>query len=113
MAGSNKQKWSFVSKNMKNYFGYKGFKRPQQCQVIQNIINLSDIEKNLKRFIAEENLQENSPITINLTALGYDKLLGSGRITHPVEIIVGAYSETAAKKIESAGGRIQTAENEA
>ena len=43
---------------------------------------------------------------INLTELGYEKLLGSGEISGPFELIVESYTKTAKDKIEKAGGKL-------
>ncbi|RLF65854.1 MAG: 50S ribosomal protein L15 [Thermoplasmata archaeon] len=41
---------------------------------------------------------------INLKELGYDKLLGGGKITRPIKVIVPAATPLAKKKVEEAGG---------
>ncbi|MGD0451550.1 MAG: uL15m family ribosomal protein, partial [Candidatus Bathyarchaeia archaeon] len=43
---------------------------------------------------------------INLTALGYTKLLGTGKVTKPLTIHVASFSKSAAEKIKEAGGEI-------
>ena len=43
---------------------------------------------------------------INLTELGYDKLLSKGKAKSKYEIIVSSLSAKAKEKIESAGGKI-------
>jgi large subunit ribosomal protein L15 len=45
-------------------------------------------------------------IKINLNNLGYDKLLGEGKVTNPLIIQVKSYSKSALKKIEKAEGKI-------
>jgi len=44
--------------------------------------------------------------TIDLTSLGYDKLLGAGRINRPLRVKVGSASESVVRKISEAGGEI-------
>jgi len=43
---------------------------------------------------------------IDLSKLGYGKLLGKGVVDRPIEVRVSKLSESAAKKIEAAGGKI-------
>ncbi len=40
--------------------------------------------------------------------MGYDKLLGEGKITIPVSVKVPSVSEVALRKIEEAGGEVIT-----
>jgi large subunit ribosomal protein L15 len=44
--------------------------------------------------------------SINLSKLGFDKLLGKGRITKSLNIIVSEASSLAVKKVEAAGGSV-------
>jgi len=43
---------------------------------------------------------------IDLSKLGYGKLLGKGILDRPIEVRVKKLSESAAKKVEAAGGKI-------
>jgi len=43
---------------------------------------------------------------MNLTEMGYDKLLGSGRVTQKLTVHIPVFSESAKAKIEAAGGKI-------
>lgn len=111
MAGSKKHKWSYVSKNMPNYLGYRGFKRPPSVVKELKTINVGDVEKNLEVLVSEKKAEvKNKKYFLDLKAIGYDKLLGSGKITHPVTIVVDSCSHLAAKKIEGAGGKVETPE---
>ncbi len=44
---------------------------------------------------------------IDLQALGFTKLLGSGKIEVPILVKVDSFSKSAAGKIEAAGGRVE------
>jgi len=111
MAGSKKHKWSYVSKYMPGYFGTKGFKRPPEVVREVKTINVGDIEKNLEGFVDEEKIKlKNKKYLLNLSDMGYDKLLGSGEISHPIIVTVNSCSKLALKKIESAGGEIKASE---
>jgi len=106
-AGLHKHKYITVVKYMPDYFGHHGFKRPQSV-VAQNItINLSELELNLASLKKEGFAEEKSGKTVvDLTKAGIDKLLGSGRISTPLEVIVDSASERAKEKLAKAGGKI-------
>jgi len=83
MAGSNKQKWSYITKYMPDHFGRDGFKRPAKMVHRDRTINIGDID----RMVTDGYIQSvDKKYVIDLTAMGYDKLLGSGKTTHAVEI---------------------------
>jgi large subunit ribosomal protein L15 len=44
---------------------------------------------------------------LDLRALGFTKLLGSGKIQVPILVKIDSFSKSAAAKIEAAGGRIE------
>ena len=94
--GRHKHLWSWVQTNQPDYFGKHGFHSPQSFHRIENPINLKQLEA-----IAQVQGQK-----IDLTALGYTKLLGTGKISKPLTIQVPAYSKSAAEKIKLAGGEI-------
>jgi large subunit ribosomal protein L15 len=82
-----------------NYFGKNGFTSPQSLHTHENAINLKKLEEIMQTS------QEEKP-QINLTALGYTKLLGTGKVTKPLTVQVSSYSKSAAEKIKKAGGEI-------
>ena len=63
------------------YFGKNGFTSPQSLHRHENAINLKKVEE-----IAQTSQQEKPQI--DLTALGYTKLLGTGKVTKPLTIQV-------------------------
>ena len=105
--GYHKHKWTYIIKHDPDYFGKRGFKPPQKRDV--NTINIGEldelVEGLLKNKIAKKTKEG---IKIDLNLLGYDKLLGTGKITHPLIIQVTSHSESAIEKIRSAGGKILT-----
>lgn len=98
MAGAGKrakQKKTLILKLYGHeYFGKRGFRRPQKLIQEVKIINLSDLSK----------FKETS---LDLKKLGYDKLLGKGSVNKKYSIKVDKFSKSAKKKIEAAGGVIQ------
>ena len=83
----------------------KGLKNtPKMSYVVVNVSDLQD--KNLKGDIDPEILQKNG-----LTRKkGFVKILGNGEITNSVNVKAHAVSESAKKKIEDAGGRVEVIE---
>jgi len=113
MAGTSNHKWCGISKFMPDYFLSIGFKRPR-CIVKQvNTLNLGVLDEEIKNLcemgIANE---ENGRFSINLTELGYNKLLGSGKVTNSIAVTIDSYSKSAKQKIEDAGGEIVVASEE-
>ena len=94
-AGSTKHKRSYVYKYALAHFGYKGF-RPPQFRV-EVALNLDDAEK-LSNKIGKTEL--------DLTELGYTKLLGRGKLTKPLAIKIARASASAKEAVESAGGKL-------
>jgi large subunit ribosomal protein L15 len=96
--GRHKHLWSLVSNMDEKYFGKNGFHSPKAIHSKENAINLNKLIE-----ITQPNQAE-----INLTEMGYTKLLGTGKITKALTITVAACSKTAMTKIEAAGGKVIT-----
>ncbi len=82
--------------------GERGFKSRKPDQ---NAINLRDIDQGLDNYV-EEGLAEKEGQTyqLDLSNLGYEKVLGQGQINKEVEITAENFSSSAKTKIEEAGG---------
>lgn len=104
-AGLDKQHWTWTVKYDPNHFGKYGFKRPQKVINKTSPVNISYLEthsdKLLDKGIATK---EGNYIVINVTDLGYDKVLGKGKISKPLKIKSPKFSESAESKIQEAGG---------
>jgi large subunit ribosomal protein L15 len=57
-------------------------------------------------FARHGSLVDNSKAFLDLTSLGFDKLLGGGKMRGVISIKVAQYSSSAKQKIESAGGEV-------
>jgi len=97
--GRHKHLWSYVVTHEPDYFGKSGFTSPQSLHSHENPINLKKLEE-----LAPSGQQEK--LQIDLAALGYTKLLGSGKVTKALTVQVSSYSKLAAEKIKRAGGEI-------
>jgi large subunit ribosomal protein L15 len=92
--GRHKHLWSLVVTSEPNYFGKHGFTSPQSLHTNDKPINLIKLDQLAKGS------------EINLTELGYTKLLGTGKITKALTIKVATFSKTAQEKVTQAGGKI-------
>jgi large subunit ribosomal protein L15 len=103
-AGMHKHKWSYTVKYAPDHFGKRGFKRPFTKEI--KAINVEELEK-MSESLLEKKLaeKENDKIKINVLKLGYEKVLGSGKITKPLIVEAKFFSKKAVRKIEEAGGK--------
>ena len=97
-AGSFKHKKSLYLNQGWGHLGKaKGFKSLKQREVIvgYKAINLRDIEK----------IRDKTKNEVDLSSLGYDKVLSSGSVSKPLEIKARYFSKGAEEKIQKAGGK--------
>ena len=93
-AGSKKHRKTYILRYEKEHLGKRGFKSKTRKSV--RTINIKDVER-----IAEEK----GTNKINLTELGYEKVLGKGSLTKPLVIEAKSFSDNARLKIEKAKGK--------
>jgi large subunit ribosomal protein L15 len=93
MAGSEGHRMTHILKYARDRIGRRGFKSKTGKKL--RAINLREVVK----LAGKEK-------KIDLTALGYDKLLGTGEIRKPLEIKVDYYSAGAKEKVEASKGKI-------
>ncbi len=105
-AGLHKHKRMTSIKYMKGHYGKRGFKRPQKVTKDTKVINVKQLDSQIKKLLEEGKIQkEKGFIIVNLKELGYDKLLGTGKVTHKMIVEAKSFSESAVKKIEEAKGK--------
>jgi|TARA_B100001142_G_scaffold7684_1_gene7604 large subunit ribosomal protein L15 len=97
-AGINKHRLMTRLKYMPRHWGMHGFNRHPSLRKVNISINLQELQS-----IAEGD-------SINLGEIGYDKLLGKGRIDRPINITVSKASALAVSKVEAAGGSVNIEE---
>ena len=101
--GRHKHLWSYVVAHEPEYFGKKGFTSRQSLMRREKPINIAQLG---------ELPLEGDVTQVDLTSMGYTKLLGTGKITKPLTITVAACSKTAAEKVKKAGGNVVTESEE-
>ena len=98
-AGMHKHKWSYTVKYEPNHFGKRGFSRAYVKR--PKTINLKELDAIARKLGKKK---------IDLSELGYDKLLGTGKLTQPLAVKAKYFSKKAIEKIKAAGGKIETEE---
>ncbi len=99
-AGIHKGRWN---QNEPKWQPKVGFRCPTGRT--RRTINLRDMGKLISASSeGEEAVAEVK--TIDLTSLGYDKLLGAGSIRRPLRIKVNSASEIAVRKVSEVGGEV-------
>ncbi|MFB6190181.1 MAG: uL15m family ribosomal protein [Candidatus Nanohaloarchaea archaeon] len=82
--------------------GEKGFNSRKDGQTG---INLRDIDEQIDAFVEEGVAEEDgSGYVFHADKAGYDKILGTGRLTESIEIHAEKFSSSAEEKIEESGG---------
>ena len=104
-AGAGKQHWTWTVIHEPNYFGKHGFKRPQKMIKKVNSVNLSYLEEQSSNLLDKGiATKDGDSIVIDVTDLGYDKVLAKGNITKSFVIKSPKFSASAIAKIEEFGG---------
>ena len=111
-AGLGKTKKIYMLKYDRNHFGHHGFSRPQCMVAAKNTINVSELSEQVDRFVELGfGSKDGDAYSIDLTAAGIDKLLGSGSIAFKVNVSVYEASAKAVEKIEAAGGSVDSGDD--
>ena len=106
-AGLDKHKWTYVLRNCPTYWEKKGFVSTRTLNKKVKVINIGKLDDLVTKLDNENKLErKDQKIFLDLEHLGYDKLLGTGEINKPILVRIDAYSESASKKLEDAGGAI-------
>ena len=98
-AGLNKHRVMTRLKYMPGHWGMHGCNRHPGLRVLNSSINLGQVAE-----IAEGD-------SIDLSEMGFDKLLGRGSIDRALTIKVAEASAKAIQKVEAAGGSIETGDD--
>ncbi|MBL71543.1 MAG: uL15m family ribosomal protein [Candidatus Poseidoniaceae archaeon] len=95
-AGMNKHRVMTRIKYMPNHWGMHGFNRDPSLRNVSVTVNVGQLEE-----------MAAGADSIDLTELGIDKLLGSGRVSTALSVTVESASAKAVEKIEAAGGSVE------
>jgi len=104
-AGLSKHHWTWTVKFDPDHFGKHGFKRPPKKINKVNPVNLSYLNSKANQLVDEGlAVMEGDSIVIDVTELGYNKVLGTGKLAKPFTIKSPMFSASAEDKIQEAGG---------
>lgn len=88
-----------------HYAGKKGFTSVAQRRREGKALNVGQLSAMIDRLIAEKKAQvEGQKVSVDLTELGFRKLLGSGSVSRAIRVKVDECSEGALEKLKKAGG---------
>ena len=111
MAGTGKRAGQKKAGIKYAYLGSVGFRARRDATVVR-AINIGDLTvEKLDRWVTEgKAAKEGKGYSVNLTALGYTKLLGAGDVAVALKVTVERCSAQAAEKIKASGGDVVSAE---
>ncbi len=95
----HKHKWTWVVKYQPEAFGKHGFLPMGKPRPLVRTINVGDLEA-----LLPSKTQPKGKVELNLAELGYDKVLGRGKLRLPLLVKSYSFAAGAKEKIVSAGG---------
>ncbi len=106
LSGGHKHKWSYVLKHMPEHFGKHGFTRPLAARREISSINVGELDERLDELLQQGIAKrEEERIVVDVKKLGFERVLGGGRVTHSIEVIAKEFVGSAKRKLEEAGGK--------
>lgn len=106
-AGLHKHKWTWTVKYAPDHFGKRGFRCPTGKGELKTI-NVGRLQELVDEMIMRGELKpgEDGKIEVDLEKLGFEKLLGEGKVLKPLIVKVSEVSEEAERKISEVGGQV-------
>jgi len=105
--GGHKHGWTYTVAKEPDRYGKHGFNRPLKLRQRLRTINVGEIVNRLETFTGGAPPPKSGPIPVNLTAHGYDKVLGGGAVSLPLAVTAPLFTRRAAEKIRAAGGTVE------
>lgn len=88
------------------YFGKKKFNPHNTKQIVS--VNLDYFENHLQSLIDKKMMsKEGNFYVVDVTKLGFDKVLGKGKLKNKFKIIAPCFSESAKRKLEESGSTFE------
>ena len=102
-SGHLKHLWSTVIKEDPDHFGHESTHRPASVSIItKKWASVRDLDDLFAKFGKQ---QENKKL-LDLSVLGFDKLLGGGQIKNAYSIKIDRFTSKAEDKVKNAGGEL-------
>jgi large subunit ribosomal protein L15 len=106
-AGKHKHFWIRTVIEEPNHFGHDAFNSYNR-NLVHKWLNISD----LNSVVAKHGkVDQDGKVVLDLTSLGYDKLLGGGKVNSAFAVKVASISASAKEKIQQAGGEVLSDED--
>jgi len=108
MSGFHKHKWSWVVKYMPDWYGKHGFTRHPSIVPAWRVLNVGRLDEMVDELV-KRNLAKkvDGGVLVDITALGFNKLGGAGRVSRPLIVRTVKATENAVEKIVAAGGKVE------
>ena len=112
-SGLHKHKWSFVMKYAEDssgypFYGKHGFKQPETIVAARLGINVGELDSMLDELVSRGLVQVvDGKYVVDLLKIGFNKLLGRGRVSRPMVVRAVWVSRKAEEKIRAAGGSVE------
>ncbi|MHA1137051.1 MAG: uL15m family ribosomal protein [Candidatus Thorarchaeota archaeon] len=112
MAGSKKHHYIRTMMENPRYFGKWGFKRPQKLLDDLVVLNIGEIDEAADKLVEKGvATMTGKRYNIDVSQLGIDKILGSGKVTRKLNLTgVKSISVRAREKVTGVGGTIDLPE---
>jgi large subunit ribosomal protein L15 len=101
-AGKHKHFYTRTVVEEPDHFGHDAFNSYNR-NLVHRWINIRDLDSVVAKH---GKVDEEGRVILDLTSLGYDKLLGGGRVNSAFAVKVANISESAKEKIQQAGGEV-------
>jgi large subunit ribosomal protein L15 len=111
IGGAGKHKHFFIRTVIEepDHFGHDAFNSFNR-NLVNRWVNVRDLDA---VFAKHGKADSSGKVTLDLTSLGYDKLLGGGKISGAYTIKVAKVSGSAKAKVAAAGGEVISNEHDA
>lgn len=107
MAGVKKHQKSYFLTKDPSALVDKGPGRPPAAMEPTSALNIRSLEEQLENLLDSGMAEKKKKkIHVDISQLGYDKLLGGGLVRNPWVVKADKVSKTARRKIEEAGGEV-------
>jgi large subunit ribosomal protein L15 len=101
-AGKHKHFYTRTVVEEPDHFGHDAFNSYNR-NLVHRWINIRELDSVVAKH---GKVDEDGRVILDLTSLGYDKLLGGGKVNSAFAVKVANISESAKEKIQQAGGEV-------